>query len=71
MLSKHIVFVDAEYLPYHIKIIPLIFSHLGIFFAYNVAFVAPIKNQHQRSLLFHIDGQPGLVTRIHKFFSHC
>lgn len=71
MLSKHIVFVDAEYLPYHIKIIPLIFSHLGIFFAYNVAFIAPIKNQHQRSLLFHIDGKPGLVTRIHKFFSHC
>jgi len=43
MLSKHIVFVDAEYLPYHIKIIPLIFSHLGIFFAYNVAFTAPTK----------------------------
>jgi len=73
MLSKNIMFVDAEYLPYHIKIIPLIFSHLGIFFAYNLASVGAVYDnaQHQRSLLLHVSGEPGIVTRIHKFFSHC
>jgi len=63
--SKSVAFVDAEYLPYHIKIIPLIFSHLGIFFAYNIV----SDEEHRRSILFHIDGEPGIVTRIHKFFS--
>jgi NADH-ubiquinone oxidoreductase chain 5 len=31
-------FLEAEYLPYHIKMIPFIFSHLGIFFAYHTTF---------------------------------
>lgn len=70
------MFVDAEYLPYHIKIIPLIFSHLGIFFAYNLASAEVVLAgnagpQHQRPLLLHVSGEPGIVTRIHKFFSHC
>lgn len=71
MLSRNVMFVDAEYLPYHIKIIPLIFSHLGIFFAYNLASIVAPGDQHQRSMLFHMDGEPGLMTRIHRFFSHC
>lgn len=28
-------FLEAEYLPYHIKVLPLIFSHVGILFAYH------------------------------------
>jgi len=28
-------YLEAEYLPYHIKAIPLIFSHIGILFAYH------------------------------------
>ena len=35
ILSASNSFIEAEYLPYHIKAIPLIFSHLGIFFAYH------------------------------------
>lgn len=27
--------LEAEYLPYHIKVLPLIFSHIGILFAYH------------------------------------
>lgn len=71
MLSKNIMFVDAEYLPYHIKIIPLIFSHFGIFFAYNLASVVAPGDPQMRSWLIHFSGEPGIVMRIHKFFSHC
>lgn len=35
VLSEHMSFLEAEYLPYHIKVLPLIFSHFGIFFAYH------------------------------------
>ncbi len=36
-------YLEAEYLPYHIKAIPLIFSHLGIFIAYHTTsfWIAP------------------------------
>jgi hypothetical protein len=36
-------YFEAEYLPYHIKAIPLIFSHLGIFIAYHTTsfWIAP------------------------------
>nr|BBH42941.1 NADH dehydrogenase subunit 5 [Marophrys sp. SRT127] len=34
-LSSNIVFLEAEYLPYHVKLIPFVFSHIGIFFAYH------------------------------------
>jgi hypothetical protein len=71
MLSKNIMFVDAEYLPYHIKVIPLIFSHVGIFFAYNLASVVAPGDPQMRSWLIHFSGEPGIVTRVHKFFSHC
>jgi proton-translocating NADH-quinone oxidoreductase chain L len=72
ILSKNMVFIDAEYLPYHIKIIPLVFSHLGIFFAYNIASWNFVNGAYQqRKLSLHIDGKPGVLTQIHKFFSHC
>ena len=35
VLSEHMSFLEAEYLPYHIKVLPLIFSHFGILFAYH------------------------------------
>lgn len=35
ILSENVTFLEAEYLPYHIKLIPFIFSHLGLFFAYH------------------------------------
>ena len=35
VLSKNISYLEAEYLPYHIKLIPFIFSHVGIFVAYH------------------------------------
>jgi hypothetical protein len=35
ILSDNLSYLEAEYLPYHIKMIPFIFSHLGLFFAYH------------------------------------
>ena len=35
VLTENMSFLEAEYLPYHIKVLPLVFSHLGILFAYN------------------------------------
>jgi NADH-quinone oxidoreductase subunit L len=58
--------VDAEHPPYHIKVIPPLSSHLGIFVAYHVS-SAGFKAS---SSLSHIDGRPGFVTHIYKFFSH-
>lgn len=34
-LSKNVSYLEAEYLPYHIKMIPFLFSHPGIFVAYH------------------------------------
>jgi NADH:ubiquinone oxidoreductase subunit 5 (subunit L)/multisubunit Na+/H+ antiporter MnhA subunit len=39
ILSKNISFLEAEYLPYYVKLIPFFFSHLGIFVAYHTSFV--------------------------------
>lgn len=39
ILSENVTFLEAEYLPYHIKMIPFIFSHIGIFVAYNTTFL--------------------------------
>jgi hypothetical protein len=38
-LSKNLSFLEAEYLPYSIKLIPFFFSHLGIFVAYHTSFI--------------------------------
>ena len=38
ILAENVIFLDAEYLPYHIRLIPFIFSHIGIFIAYNTTF---------------------------------
>jgi NADH:ubiquinone oxidoreductase subunit 5 (subunit L)/multisubunit Na+/H+ antiporter MnhA subunit len=38
ILSENLVFLEAEYLPYHVKLIPFVFSHIGIFFAYHTTF---------------------------------
>lgn len=35
ILSDNLSYLEAEYLPYHIKMIPFIFSHFGLFFAYH------------------------------------
>jgi len=35
VFSKNMSYLEAEYLPYHVKAIPLVFSHLGIFIAYH------------------------------------
>ena len=35
-------YLEAEYLPYHVKMIPFLFSHIGIFTAYQTtSFLAP------------------------------
>jgi NADH:ubiquinone oxidoreductase subunit 5 (subunit L)/multisubunit Na+/H+ antiporter MnhA subunit len=39
ILSKNISFLEAEYLPYSIKLIPFLFSHFGVFVAYHTSFV--------------------------------
>ena len=39
ILSKNVSFLEAEYLPYTIKLIPFFFSHLGILVAYHTSFV--------------------------------
>lgn len=44
MLSKNISFLEAEYLPYYVKLIPFFFSHLGIFVAYHTSFVLSGSN---------------------------
>lgn len=38
VLTENVTFLEAEYLPYHIKMIPFIFSHIGILVAYNTTF---------------------------------
>ncbi len=38
ILTENISYAEAEYLPYHIKLIPFIFSHFGILFAYHTSF---------------------------------
>ena len=43
ILSENVTFLEAEYLPYHIKMIPFLFSHLGIFFAYHTTFFIGAK----------------------------
>ena len=35
-LVNHVSFFESEFLSYHIKLIPLIFSMLGIFFANKI-----------------------------------
>jgi NADH-ubiquinone oxidoreductase chain 5 len=35
ILSENLSYLEAEYLPYHIKMIPFVFSHLGLVFAYH------------------------------------
>jgi NADH-ubiquinone oxidoreductase chain 5 len=39
ILSKNISFLEAEYLPYTIKLIPFVFSHFGVFVAYHTSFI--------------------------------
>ncbi len=38
ILTENISYIEAEYLPYYIKLIPFIFSHFGILFAYHISF---------------------------------
>jgi NADH-ubiquinone oxidoreductase chain 5 len=38
ILSENVSYAEAEYLPYHIKLIPFILSHSGILFAYHTSF---------------------------------
>jgi NADH:ubiquinone oxidoreductase subunit 5 (subunit L)/multisubunit Na+/H+ antiporter MnhA subunit len=35
ILSDNLSYLEAEYLPYHIKMIPFVFSHFGLFVAYH------------------------------------
>lgn len=50
ILTENVTFLEAEYLPYHIKMIPFIFSHLGIFVAYNTTFLlSPSANKGKES----------------------
>lgn len=35
ILSKNMSYLEAEYLPFYVKIIPFIFSHIGIIIAYH------------------------------------
>jgi NADH:ubiquinone oxidoreductase subunit 5 (subunit L)/multisubunit Na+/H+ antiporter MnhA subunit len=45
-LSHSVSFIEAEYLPYHIKMIPFFFSHLGIFFAFNTTQFIPSLSEN-------------------------
>jgi NADH-ubiquinone oxidoreductase chain 5 len=56
ILSKNVSFLEAEYLPYHVKLIPFIFTHIGLFVAYHTSFVlsghtSSISSTTHRSIL--------------------
>lgn len=77
VLSEHMSFLEAEYLPYHIKVLPLIFSHFGILFAYHTTSFIPNPSidpnrstmSFQKSLVFHKFHTQAPVIKIYTFFN--
>ena len=83
ILSENISFAEAEYLPYHIKMIPFIFSHIGILFAYHTTFflsnssseghagtVPAVEQQSfQKNLVLHGFTTTQGVVRLYTFFN--
>ncbi len=84
ILTDHVTFLEAEYLPYHIKLIPFIFSHFGLFFAYHTTFffASPLSvgdssysrlafsfNSFQKNFHFHLFSSSFLSRFFYTFFS--
>ena len=79
VLSEHMSFLEAEYLPYHIKVLPLIFSHFGILFAYHttsflsnpsVANASTISTMSfQKSVVFYKVHTQTPLIKIYTFFN--
>ncbi len=76
ILSENISFIEAEYLPYHIKLIPFIFSHIGILFAYhttfflsNLSFFANEQQLFQKNLVLHGFTMNLKIIKFYTFFN--
>jgi NADH-ubiquinone oxidoreductase chain 5 len=71
ILSKNMSYLEAEYLPYHIKMIPFLFSHIGILVAYHTTSYACISG-YQKNLLFYkfLTRKDMLPIKIYTFFSN-
>lgn len=72
ILADNLSYLDAEFLPYHIKLIPFFFSHFGLFFAYHTSsffsgFPQPYfqKNIYWRDKFFN----SGIAFPIYTFLS--
>ena len=82
VLSEHTSYLEAEYLPYHIKAIPLIFGHIGAWFAYHTTafFSSPTSRcaddakqnldaSFQKNLIFYNFHTKLPIIRIYTFFN--
>ena len=75
--TQHTTFLQAEYLPYHIKLIPFFFSHIGIFFAYHTTFFLSNSNNPSLNLPFSVQKHISLylfqtttpVIKVYTFFN--
>lgn len=68
-LPENINYIEAEYIPYHIKAIPLLFSHFGIYLAYTVSSVAIAGDQ--RYISAYVNEKFGISAYATKFFANC
>jgi NADH:ubiquinone oxidoreductase subunit 5 (subunit L)/multisubunit Na+/H+ antiporter MnhA subunit len=84
ILSENVSFAEAEYLPLHIKLMPFIFSHIGIPSAYHTTFFCsayaasasasssygPFEQQSfQKNLVLHGLTTTQGVIRLHTFLN--
>lgn len=80
ILSKNMSYLEAEYLPFYVKIIPFIFSHIGIIIAYHTTCYISgsstlnlkqpswaIINTHQKNLIYFNFLKE--IIKIYTFFS--
>lgn len=66
VLGQNQSYNEAEYLPYHIKAIPLVFSHIGIIIAYNTTYY--LDNIQKNLLVYDISTKKEII-RIYSFFN--
>ena len=79
VLFKNLTHLEAEYLPYYIRVVPLIFSNLGIFVAYNTTSFLLNAQPHkkafnssadfQKNMALHELATHAFVVRVYTFFA--
>ena len=82
--GAHVTFLEAEYLPWHLKMLPFIFSQIGVFFAHNLAYaalpqvpnvalrsLANAQTSFQKNIMIYLFCPiwGGNVVRVHTFFN--